>query len=188
LADSPARRIVVPALLVALLAVSAWVSVPLGSVPLTLQVFVIVLTALLLTPRQAAATVAVYLLLGGIGAPVFSGGRGGLGVLLGPTGGYLIGFLLGAVAGATLRARLRRSRVGEVRADMAAGFLTLGVIYLAGWLQLALVTGVSLSEAFVAGVVPFVAVDVVKTLVAIGLASTLRRTGVVSEQLGAPAS
>ena len=188
MSDSPARRVVVPALLVALLAASAWIAVPLGSVPLTLQVFVVVLAALLLTPGQAAATMAVYLLLGAIGAPVFSGGRGGLGVLVGPTGGYLIGFLLAAVAGSLLRARLRRSRVTEVRADTAAGFVTLGIIYLVGWLQLALVTGTSLEEAFVAGVVPFVVLDVAKTVVAIGVASALRRSGVVHEELRASAS
>lgn len=179
--DSPARRVVVPALLASLLAASAWISVPLGSVPFTLQVFVVVLCALLLTPRQAAATLGVYLALGAIGAPVFSGGRGGLGVLLGPTGGYLMGFLLAAVVGATLRQRLTDRRVAQVRADLAAGFATLALVYAAGWLQLVLVTGMSAAQAFVAGVVPFVLLDVAKTIGAVAVAAALRRTGVVSQ-------
>ena len=179
--DSPARRVVVPALLAALLAASAWVAIPLGAVPFTLQVFIVVLCALLLTPRQAAATLGVYLLLGAIGAPVFSGGRGGLGVLFGPTGGYLFGFLAGAVSGALVRARLADRGVPELRADLAAGFTTLVIVYAVGWLQLALVAQLSAVEAFLAGVAPFVVLDVLKVVVAVGVAATLRRTGVVHQ-------
>ena len=182
MADSPARRIVVPALLASLLAVSAWISIPMGSVPFTLQVFVVVLCALLLTPRQAAATLGVYLGLGALGAPVFSGGVGGLGVLLGPTGGYLLGFLVGAVVGAMIREHMVRRGTQELSADLLAGFTTLVIVYLIGWLQLSRVTGMSGIEAFVAGVVPFVLLDVFKTATAAAVAAALRRSGVVVQQ------
>jgi hypothetical protein len=107
--------------------------------------------------------VGVYLALGAIGATVFAGGRGGLGVLLGPTGGYLVGFLVGAVVGALVRARLTRRRVPELRADLGAGFSTLGIVYLAGWLQLALGTDAS-ALRHRHGVLPFVIADGFKTL------------------------
>ncbi len=75
----------------ATMAAAAWITLP-GSVPVTMQSFVLFLLLLLLDGKSAAASVTVYLLLGAIGLPVFAGMQGGLGVLLGPTGGFLIGF------------------------------------------------------------------------------------------------
>ncbi|MCL2503820.1 MAG: biotin transporter BioY [Coriobacteriia bacterium] len=97
------------ALIVALLAASAHITIPLGVVPVTLQVFVVVLATLLLVPEWAAAAVALYLAMGALGLPVFSAGQGGLGVIAGPTGGYLVGFLVGIPAGAYMRAVLEKS-------------------------------------------------------------------------------
>lgn len=65
---------------------SAWVTVPLGPVPFTLQTFVLALLPQVMLTRDALFTVVVYLLLGAVGVPVFSGLQGGVGVLLGPTG------------------------------------------------------------------------------------------------------
>ncbi|MDZ4063077.1 MAG: biotin transporter BioY, partial [Coriobacteriia bacterium] len=93
---SRTHTIAVAALLAALLAASAWITIPIGAVPVTLQVFVVLLAGLVLSPGSAAAAVGVYLLLGTAGVPVFSGGTGGFGVLLGPTGGYLVGFFFAA--------------------------------------------------------------------------------------------
>ncbi len=76
----------------ALLAVCAWISIP-APVPFTLQTFGVFLAAGLLGRNKGAAAVLVYILLGAIGLPVFSGGRGGLGIILGETGGYIMGFL-----------------------------------------------------------------------------------------------
>ena len=83
---------------IALLTVSAWVTVPLGPVPFTLQTMMLVFVVLLLPPREALVSVFGYLALGALGAPVFSGMKGGLASLLGPTGGFIVGFGLGAVA------------------------------------------------------------------------------------------
>jgi len=177
--NSPTRQLVVGGLLAALLASSAWISFPIGTVPLTLQVFVVVLIGLLLPPGPAAMAVGVYLLLGALGAPVFAGGHGGLGVLFGPTGGYLFGFLAGATAGAFVRRLLVRRRVREVTADAAAALTTVAIIYALGWLQLALVTDMAPLQAFAVGVAPFLIFDVVKAVAAVGIAVTLRRTGVV---------
>lgn len=162
------------------MASSAWISLPIGTVPVTLQVFVVVLAALLLPPRWAAASMGVYLALGALGAPVFAGGRGGLGVLVGPTGGYLLGFLVGATLGAVVRSLLVRREVRDIVADAAGALTVVGVVYLLGWIQLAIVTGSSLGAAFAIGVLPFVVVDVIKAAIAVGVASTLRRVGVVA--------
>jgi biotin transport system substrate-specific component len=80
-------------LFTAVLAICAWISLPMGDTVITLQTFGIFLTLGLLGGKRGTITVLVYLLLGAIGVPVFSGFRGGLGALLGTTGGYIFGFM-----------------------------------------------------------------------------------------------
>jgi biotin transport system substrate-specific component len=167
---------VTSALLAALLAASAWIAIPAGAVPVTLQVFIVFLCGLLLPVRWAAVPVAVYVLLGVIGVPVFSGGTGGLGVLAGPTGGYILGFLLAAPVIAGLRSVLAR-RMPDAWADVSGAAAGLACIYALGWMRLALVTGMTLAEAFVAGVVPFIVIDAFKGLAAVVVARALRRAG-----------
>ena len=78
----------------AVLVVCAWLSLPLGDTVITLQTFGIFLTLGLLGGKRGTVSILVYLVLGAVGAPVFSGFRGGLGALLGTTGGYIFGFML----------------------------------------------------------------------------------------------
>jgi biotin transport system substrate-specific component len=175
------RALVVAALLCALLAALAWVRIPLPftPVPLTLQVFVVCLAALLLPPAEVAMAMGVYLLLGAAGVPVFSGGTGGLGVLLGPTGGYLLGFVVGAFLGSAVRVSMLDFGRPTLASDVAAVTVTIVGIYGLGWVQLMLVTQITPLAAFMAGVVPFTVTDIIKAAAAIGVARMLRRTGVV---------
>lgn len=170
-----ARRVTTAALLAALLAASVLITVPIGMVPLTLQVFVVVLIALVVPPGWAALAVGTYLLAGAVGLPVFSGYRGGLGVLLGPTGGYLLGFLVGAVAGARVRERLATRTAATLTADIPATLVVIAAVYALGWLQLALVTGMGVVPALLAGVVPFLVPDAIKAAVAVAAAPVVRR-------------
>jgi biotin transport system substrate-specific component len=175
---SRTRQLTTAALLAALLAASAYVAIPLQPVPVTFQTFVVVLAALLLEPGWAFAAVGGYILLGAAGVPVFAGARGGLGVLVGPTGGYLFGFLAAAVLGAVGRRVLRR--VPAVAADAAVAAVAIGVVYLLGWLQLAAVMHLPLAKAAVAGVLPFLPLDAAKGVAAVVVAGALRRAGVVA--------
>lgn len=170
------RNVVMAGLLTAVMAASGWVSIPVpGAVPITLQVFGVVLAALLLEPAWAAASLAVYVVLGAIGAPVFAGGQGGLGVLFGPTGGYLTGFVLAAYLGALVRSRLVGLGNRELIADIAAAAVVILVVYSAGWAQLALVLHLGPLPSFVAGVAPFLVPDAIKAAVAIIIATAVRR-------------
>lgn len=177
------RQLVTGGLLVALLASSAWISVPIEPVPITLQVCFVVLAALLLAPGIAVAATSVYVLLGAAGAPVFAGGRAGLGILFGPTGGFLFGFVAGAAIGAVTRALLLKARVREPLANGCAAAATVVVIYLLGWVQLMLVMDMSPAAAFAAGVAPFVVFDIAKAAVAVGVAMVLAR-GALAEHAG----
>jgi len=171
---SRARVLTTSALFAALLAVSAVLAIPIGVVPITLQTAVLVLVALVQRPTHAALTVGTYLALGLVGLPVFSGMRGGFGVLVGPTGGYLIGFLVGAVAASWVRETLVRYN-SRLIADISGAVVLIAVVYAIGWLQLALVTSMGFVPALVAGVVPFLLPDALKAAVAIAIAPIVRR-------------
>jgi len=110
-ASARTRSMAFVGLAIAIIAVSAWVTVPLGPIPFTLQMFAVTFAVVVLSPKEAIASIAGYLLLGAVGVPVFSGMRGGIGVLAGPTGGFLWGYLLG-VAAAALFLYVVRTRLG----------------------------------------------------------------------------
>ena len=167
-----ARQVARCGVCIALLAVSAWITVPLGPVPFTMQTFTLALLPQVMRTRDAVFTVVVYLLLGAMGVPVFSGFQGGLGVLVGPTGGYLLGFAAGMpVAGAVAHADVlpRRAR------GMAAGIVLLAVSYVLGTLQLMNVYALDAPAALAVAVVPFVVPDVVKVVASVGVAERVCR-------------
>jgi biotin transport system substrate-specific component len=175
---SRVRHLVAAALIAAFMAATGWIAIPFGPVPITLQIFGVLLAALLLSWEWAAAALAIYLFMGAAGVPVFAMGTAGLGVVLGPTGGYVIGFALAAPAGAWIRQQLERRATEQVIADTCAAVTVIAVVYLLGWAQLAAVTNIGLLKAFLVGVVPFVLPDAIKAVVAIAIASAVRLSGV----------
>jgi biotin transport system substrate-specific component len=175
---------VLGALLAALLAASAWVTIPVGTVPITLQVFVVILIALIMRPYWALATAMSYVLAGAVGLPVFSGMRGGVGVLVGPTGGYLLGFIAAAWFGAQLRCWMPKSRRESLAVDAAVSVAVVLVIYAMGWTQLTMVAGITWGEAFLVGVAPFLVPDAAKAVAAVGLTVALRRSGSLAQVTG----
>ncbi len=90
------RDLVLIALFAALIALCAWITIP-SVVPFTMQTFAVFITVGLLGGKRGTLAVLVYILLGAVGLPVFSGFGGGVGVLFGKTGGYIIGFLVAAL-------------------------------------------------------------------------------------------
>ena len=156
----------------ALLACSAWVTIPFGPVPFTLQTLAVALVPQVLARREAVFTVAAYLVLGAIGLPVFSGFQGGIGVLAGPTGGFLWGFLVGMVPAAAITGTSRIPR--PVAAGLGCAVLLL-VSYVLGTLQIMAVGGMELPAALAVAVLPFVVPDIVKLIVACALARAVNR-------------
>ena len=140
---------------IALLAVGAWAAIPLGPVPVTLQSFFLLLAAPVMK-RRAVIPAALYLLLGAANLPVFHSGLSGVGILLGPTGGFLAGFIpAAAVAGLAYESRSRILRA----TGLVAGTL---VIYACGVAWLLLSAGLALPAAVIAGVLPFLPGDALK--------------------------
>lgn len=121
------------ALMVAVTAVAAQIVIPLFPIPFTLQVFAVVLAGLLLGPRYGALAMAIYLLVGAVGVPVFAGFKGGLGIILGPTGGYLVSYpLAAAIAGLAAHAAANAVRRRALTSSVLAGSVALVVIYAFG--------------------------------------------------------
>lgn len=151
-------------------AAGAYVVIPVAPVPITLQTLFLYVAAGLLGERVAALSQVVYVLLGVIGLPVFAGGKAGLGILFGPTGGYLLGFILGAYAAGKLMPS--GGMPGTVRTVLALAAGTV-VIYVPGVLQLCVVAKLSPAKALTVGVLPFLLGDGIKiaaaTLVTIKL-------------------
>jgi biotin transport system substrate-specific component len=164
------REMVLASLMAALTAVGAYIHVPIGPVPIVLSTLFVLLSGLLLGSRWGAASMGIYLLVGMIGLPVFSGGRGGLAHLFGPTGGYLLGYVLAAGLTGFLSERFR----GLFMFDIVAVLVGSLVIYGLGVSWLKIVTQMSWVKAFLVGMIPFLIGDVIKASVAVILARALR--------------
>lgn len=201
-ASARTRSVAFVGLAIAIIAVSAWVTVPLGPIPFTLQMFAVTFAIVVLPPKEAIAAIAGYLLLGAVGVPVFSGMRGGIGVLAGPTGGFLWGYLFG-VAAAALFLYVVRTKLGvaggkgapkltraEVAAlsparravlfvrnfgvDIAAGIIFTAIAYVCGCVQYMAVGQVDLATAFLTACAPFIVVDLCKIVAAVVCADAVR--------------
>lgn len=152
--------------------VGAYVAVPLPwtQVPMTLQPLFVILAGALLGPWAGASAMAAYLALGAAGAPVFSMGRAGLPWLMGLTGGYLIAYPAAAyLVGRVLHPHSGQGpnrAPGRLRALLGLS-LGIAVIYLGGVSQLAILTGQDVVAVLATGVIPFLAGDVVKVLIAL---------------------
>lgn len=172
-----ARDLALCAALAAVTAVCAQLSVALpgiSSVPFTLQVFAVVLAGASLGARRGFLSQLIYLLLGAVGLPVFAQLRGGLSVLVGPTAGYLWAFPLAAAVAGAAAGPPERGRTPAVRLVLGA-VLALVPVYVLGALWL-VASGVVPDPARAAqvGVLPFVAPDLVKAVLAAAVASRVR--------------
>ncbi|MGF1668477.1 MAG: biotin transporter BioY [Acidimicrobiia bacterium] len=139
--------------------------IPLGftPVPITGQTFAVLLAGATLGLRAGAASQMLYLAMGAVGLPFYSGGSSGWEVLSGPTVGYLIGFVVAAaVVGRLAQAKADRKVLTAVPA-FALGTV---VIYACGMVGLVMVTGMSVGGAFAAGVAPFLIGDALKAAAA----------------------
>ena len=172
---SRTRTIAFTALTIAIIVVSAWITVPIGPVPFTLQMFAVTFAILVLMPKQAIAAIAGYLLLGALGVPVFSGMRGGIGVLMGPTGGFLWGYLIGVSLAVGLLAFMRSRGIDNFGIGVLCGLVFTCVAYACGWFQYMFVANVGPLDSFLVTVAPFVVVDIIKIIAATAVARLVIR-------------
>ena len=159
------RKLTRCALFAAMMALCAWIGIPLGHTVFTMQTFGVLLALGILGGKRGTISILCYLLLGAAGLPVFSGFRGGIGAILGPTGGYLWGFL---GTGLVFWSLEKWSRL----LAMAAGIL---VCYSCGTLWYMTYTGGALAAVLAQTVLPYLIPDAVKLVMALRLTKRLKK-------------
>lgn len=161
-----ARDLTLISVLAAVMAVCAWIAIP-AAVSFTMQVFGVFCALFLLGGKRGFFAVLVYVLLGAIGLPVFSGFGGGFGVLLGPTGGFILSFPAAALVMWALENRL--SVIWSAAAALA-------LIYITGTVWFWLFTGGSLAPAILVCAAPYILPDAAKLALAYFAAGRLKKT------------
>jgi biotin transport system substrate-specific component len=163
------RKTLITALFTGLIIVGTFIKVPLPPVPLTLQTLFVLLAALLGGLNIGFVSFFVYLLLGTMGLPIFSTG-GGIGALIGPTGGYLFG-MLGATVVAGIFSNIAKNKDKRIPYFIIGGFLATLTIYIVGvpWLKFA--TSMEWIKSIELGLLPFIVGDTIKLVVVILLTS-----------------
>ena len=169
------RDIVYMSVFTAMISICSWISIP-ASIPFTLQTMGVFTTVGLLGGKRGTLTVLTYILLGAIGVPVFAGLTGGVSVLLGTTGGYIIGFLLSALLMWGIETIMGRNQI-VLAFSMVAGLI---VCYVFGtaWFMLIYTqhSGViGLSTVLGLCVITFIIPDLIKIGVALFLTNRLKK-------------
>lgn len=169
------KTIVLCAIFAALMCVFSVITIPTGIIPVTLGLFGIMLTAVILGAKKGTISVAVFILLGVVGFPVFSGFKGGVQVLFGPTGGYIWGYIPMAIVIGLFASGLSERKwkaVLKLFLGCIAGTL---VCYALGTVQFMALQKMGLVKSLSACVIPFIPFDLVKAALASYVGYTVRK-------------
>lgn len=173
------RDYVLCGLFASILCTSAFITIPLffTPIPLTMQVLGVAVTGAVLGGKRGAVAVLIYVLLGSFGLPVFSGLKGGIGVVAGATGGFIWGFIPQAFITGTLcdKAFAEAKDGKQVQISAVALVIGLCVLYFCGTIQLMCVANMGAGAAFGAAVLPFIPFDLFKIAAALLIALALRK-------------
>lgn len=161
------RNITYTALFAAIIAILSVISVPIGTVPISLGLLGVLISAICLGPARSATAVLIYLFLGAVGIPVFSGFQAGISVLAGPTGGFLISYIAVCwVTGMFSKWADKKSGNAVLFITVAGCFSGLLACYIIGTAFYSLTTGTDLSAALSVCVLPFMPFDIIKCVAA----------------------
>ncbi len=173
------QNIVYTGMFAAMIAVCSWIQIP-AAVPFTMQTFAVFLTAGLLGGKRGTVTVLIYILLGMVGLPVFSGFKGGIGAIIGTTGGYIIGFIFAALVMwmfEIISRKKAKQKTLILAISMAAGLIICYAFGTAWFIILYTKTKepVGILTALSWCVFPFILPDIIKIVLALTLTQKLRR-------------
>jgi biotin transport system substrate-specific component len=161
------KTMILCALFAAILCIFSVITIPtIGGVPISLGIFGVMLTAVILGPKKGVISVIVYLLLGVVGLPIFSKYQSGIPVLLGPTGGYVWSYIIVALLIGALTKKLPKNFLASTALTFAACLAGILVCYAAGTLQYMLIQKVDLVKSLTLCVVPFIPFDIIKAAAA----------------------
>ena len=170
MSKSKAYPIVLVGVFVAIISICAWISVPMVPIPITLQILGVFITASILGAKLGTVSIIIYILLGAVGLPVFSNFTGGFGILLSPTGGFIIGFIFTA-----LTVGIITSFKNSILTNTLAMLLGLLLCYTFGTVWYCIYANVDFITAVLICVVPFLIGDAVKIATASILVTKLKK-------------
>lgn len=163
------KKIILGALLTALMAFGTYLSIPMVPVPIVLTTLFVVLAGVLIGLEAGLSSVLLYIVLGLIGLPVFSGGQSGPGVIAGPTGGYIIGYIFAVIAAGLIY----RKNKNNFTLILALAVSTI-VIYIPGVIWLGIKTNYSGMELLKKGMLLFLIGDAIKAIAAFFIVKGLK--------------
>ena len=167
------RNMVFTALFAALICVAAPFSIQVGPIPISLATFAIYLTGAILGGKRGMVATIVYIMLGAVGLPVFSGFRGGFGVLFGMSGGYIIGYIpLVLITG--IFAEMNSKMIYRAILTVIGMILATAALYTFGTIWYMIVSGSDLVTALTACALPFIPGDAIKIACVTALSVPLR--------------
>ena len=164
------KKLIICALFTALNAIFSQISIPIGPIPINLATLSVLCSATLLGPGLGALSQIIYLLLGAFGLPIFSSMQGGLGVMLGPTGGYIIVYVLAAFVTGIITQKLKFN-IWVILLALFSGYIT---YTLSGTIWYMYTANVNIIQAILACVLPFIVGDALKIAAACLLTIRLR--------------
>lgn len=173
--NRPLYRICRAGLFAAIICVCSFIAIPVGAVPVTAALLCIMLSGIVLAPLEAVAATAVYIIIGAVGLPVFSGGSGGIGVLLGPTGGYIWAYPILALTVSLFSLIKTKKKILKYIFSFIGCITGTVVCYVCGTVQYMLLTDASFYTAAVTCIIPFVIIDIIKSIVAAFIGIPLRK-------------
>lgn len=174
---------VLTALFAALISASCFIQIPLpGGIPILIQDMLAMLSGLILGPLQGGISVLIFLVLGSIGLPVFSGKAGIQVIFGGPTGGFLIGYLLGAVAGGLFlkfllppESDFKTKKVYTIVIISISCIIATVVVFIAGIIGCKIVTSSTMTKTLAAVLIPFIPGNLIKIVVMVPLTYNFRK-------------
>ena len=175
---TPRSNLTKAALMTALTVISAYIYLPVGPIPVTMQTCIVLIAGAILGGRWGALSQFVYLGMGLIGLPVFSGGRAGPGIILSPTFGYIIGFIFAAlITGRYLEYQTTWS-IRQVLSAMVLGQVSIwlcGLLYIGVYFFLIIDKPASIEAILAFGLLPFLPFDAIKIGLAVTVTLSLKR-------------
>ena len=174
---------VLTALFAALISASCFIQIPLpGGIPILIQDMLAMLSGLILGPLQGGISVLIFLVLGSIGLPVFSGKAGIQVIFGGPTGGFLIGYLLGAVAGGLFlkfllppESDFKTKKIYTIVMISISCIIATVVVFIAGITGFKIVTSSPMTKTLAAVLIPFIPGNLIKIVVMVPLTYNFRK-------------
>lgn len=154
-------KYVISALFAAFIAITSQFAVYIGMVPISLSLVAVYLAGMILGARYGVVSVIVYILLGAAGIPVFAGGKGGIAVIFGPTGGFITGYIGCVLIVGLVADRMYKKKIYYI-IGMMSGIM---LCYIMGTVWYRIISGVSISTALKYCVIPFIPGDIVKIAV-----------------------